>query len=88
MSGNHALTLYVRNHYWFCGRVLRAVDRLGLDVEVRNIWQSGTAAQELLQATGRQTVPVLRIRGDGGESRWMPESGEIIRYLETAAGEN
>ena len=88
MSGNHALTLYVRNHCWFCGRVLRAVDRLGLDVEVRNIWQSGTAAQELLQATGRQTVPVLRIRGDGGESRWLPESGEIIRYLETAAGGN
>lgn len=54
-------------------------------MEVRNIWESEEAARELLQATGRLTVPVLRIHDAGGDIRWLPESADIIRYLEARA---
>ena len=33
---------------------------------------------DLIAATGRKTVPVLKI-GDGPDARWMPESRDIIR---------
>ena len=43
------------------------------------------AFRELLQATGRTTVPCLRIeRGD--EVQWMFESMDIIRYLAAQHG--
>ena len=84
-TADTVLTLYARGGCWYCHRVLRAIGRLGLDVEVRNIWQSEEAARELLQATGRHTVPVLRIRDAGGDTRWLPESADIIRHLEARA---
>ena len=37
-------------------------------------------------ALGRGTVPVLRIEGDDGEVEWLPESAEIVRYLEAHFG--
>ena len=39
-------------------------------------------ADELIEARGRATVPVLRITSPGGEERWMPESRDIVHYLE------
>ncbi len=80
------MILYVRDYCGFCHRVLRVIDRLGLNVEIRNIWQSGEAERELIYATGRHTVPVLRIVDNTGDSRWLPESGDIIRYLEDKTG--
>ncbi len=85
MTADNVLTLYARDGCGYCYRVLRAIEHLGLDVEVRNIWQSEEAARELLQASGRLTVPVLRIRDAGGDIRWLPESADIIRYLEARA---
>jgi glutathione S-transferase len=36
----------------------------------------------LVAERGRRTVPVLRIRGEGGGAdRWMPESADIVAYL-------
>ena len=80
------MILYVRDYCGFCHRVTRVIDRLGLNVEIRNIWQSAEAESELLQATGRHTVPVLRIMDASGDSRWLPESSEIVRYLEEKFG--
>jgi glutaredoxin 2 len=34
-------------------------------------------------ATGTQMVPCLRIEQPAGPARWMHESLDIIRYLET-----
>ena len=53
------------------------------DVESRNIWQDGSAMQELEQATGRSTVPVLRIEDADGQVTWMPESSDIVQYLQS-----
>lgn len=70
----------------FCARVLRAVDALGLDVEFRNTLESSDHRRDLVEATGRATVPVLRIESEDGLVRWMPESADIIDYLEDVAG--
>lgn len=69
----------------FCSRVLRAVDSLGIEIEFRNTLDTPDYLEELIGATGRTTVPVLRIESDEGEVRWMPESADIIEYLERLA---
>jgi len=66
----------------YCNRVLRAVEHLGLEIEVRNIWQNPDYDKLLYQATGRRSVPVLEISDENNPSTWVPESGEIVRYLE------
>ena len=51
-----------------------------IEFPLRDINQDVEAYRELLAATGRGTVPCLRIqRGD--EVQWMFESLDIIRYL-------
>lgn len=76
-----SLTLYVRDYCLFCHRVTRTIAAAGLNVDVRNIWQDKGAARDLLEGTGRHTVPVLRIRNGDGSLSWMPESSDITRYL-------
>ncbi len=69
----------------FCARVQRAVDALGIDVEFRNTMTSPERFRELAEATGRTTVPVLRIGFEDGRVEWLPESADIIAYLEKFA---
>ena len=64
----------------FCYRVRGFMDDRGIEVPLRDVNSDAEAFRELLQATGRTTVPCLRIeRGD--EVQWMFESMDIIRYL-------
>lgn len=79
------LSLY---HYFgcpFCHLVRRAADGLGLEIEMRDILESSARRRELVEATGRQTVPCLRIESENGEIQWMHESRDIIEYLEKLA---
>ena len=71
----------------YCARVRRVIDRLGIDVELRDIFENQTYLKELNEARGRRTVPVLRIIGADGEERWMPESADIVRYMEATYGQ-
>ena len=80
------LALYHFDGCGFCTIVRRAIDELGLDVELRNIWDDPEHRRALAQARGRTTVPVLRITTPDGEDRWMPESRDIIRYLKQMYG--
>ena len=66
----------------FCRYVRTAIERLGIDVELRDINQNPGYREELVEARGRATVPVLRITAPSGEERWMPESRDIVAYLE------
>lgn len=69
----------------FCYRVRGFMDDHGIEVPLRDVNSDAEAFRELLQATGRTTVPCLRIeRGD--EVQWMFESMDIIRYLATQHG--
>lgn len=82
-GGQPRLILYHRNFRGFCRRVRNVMARMGIEVEQRNIWADRRYEQELVEATGRTTVPVLRLISDDGGSEWMPESLDIIRYLQT-----
>ena len=77
------LALYYSRSCPFCTSVRSAIDRLGLDVELREVFEEPSYREELVEARGRATVPVLRITSPDGEDRWMPESRDIVRYLET-----
>ena len=76
------LALYHSETCPYCALVRSAIDRLGLDIELREIYEDAEYRNELVDARGRATVPVLRITSPDGEERWMPESQDIVRYLE------
>lgn len=80
------LALYTSPSCAFCWRVSEVINRLGLEVEMRNVFKDQATREELLKARGRMTVPVLRIQSPEGEVRWMPESIDIIHYLEHTYG--
>ena len=80
------LVLYHYRGCMFCHVVNQAVERLGLEIERRDIFQDPAYRNQLLEARGRTTVPVLRIISTDGEERWMPESRDIVHYLDTTFG--
>ena len=79
------LALYYSRSCPYCHLVLDAVKRLDLDVELREVYEDPAYRNELIEARSRATVPVLRITSPDGEDRWMPESRDIVRYLEGLA---
>ena len=82
MLKNKSLILYVRDYCMYCSRVLRAANQLGMELEVRNIWEDPAFERELVEATGRTVVPVLAINDLEGDRTWMPESRDIIRFMQ------
>ena len=83
-----SLTLYMSESCGYCKHVLTALKPLDLEVEVCSIHREPGAREELRAATGRSTVPVLRIGAEepDADAVWMPESLDIIRELQRRAG--
>ncbi len=84
--GRDTLVLYHFESCPFCARVRAAIDRLDLNVELRDVRVEPRHWDDLVAARGRGTVPVLKIESADGAERWMPESADIIRYLDKAYG--
>lgn len=80
-----AYSLYRTSWCSFCARVEACIERLGLEVELRDIDAGADFRRELAEATGRETVPCLRTDSQGGEVSWLFESARIIEALEEAA---
>lgn len=80
------LALYYFSACPYCRRVLAALESLDVQVELRNIRAEPAFREALRAVRGRTTVPVLRISGEGGEDRWMPESRDIVAYLKERFG--
>jgi glutaredoxin len=80
------LSLYHYDGCPFCSFTRNAIDRLGIDVELRNIFEDSQHRDDLISARGRATVPVLRVSSPDGDDRWMPESRDIVSYLKTTYG--
>jgi glutathione S-transferase len=74
------LALYHFDSCPYCWRVRRALADLGVEVELRDVEEHPEHLRALLEARGRRTVPVLRIRRAEGDE-WLPESADIIAYL-------
>jgi glutaredoxin len=80
------LALYHFNGCPYCSRVRSEIDRLGIEVELRDVFQDAQHRDDLVDVRGRATVPVLRITSSDGEDRWMPESRDIVSYLHKTYG--
>ena len=74
------LVLYKYDSCPYCQRVLRAIDKLGLEVEMRDTMMTPAAREELYQRTGRTQVPCLFIDGEA-----LFESMDIVSWLEAYA---
>jgi glutaredoxin len=75
------LTLYYFPTCPFCLRVLWALKKLHLHLELKNIHKDAEAREELVAGGGRSTVPCLRITESDGTHRWMYESADIVAFL-------
>ncbi len=76
------LALYAYDSCPYCRRVERALSQLGIAVERRNTLRDRTHRDDLIDATGRATVPCLFIDGTP-----MHESADIVRWLRARAEE-
>ena len=83
------LALYMYPTCPYCRRVMTTLRRLGVEVEYRNIHANSAYRDELLEARGKTTVPVLRIESSDPdeEEEWMPESADIVQYLADRFGD-
>jgi glutaredoxin len=79
------LALYQLYACPFCVKTRRAIHRLNINIDIRDIGKQTSYRQELEQQGGRVKVPCLRIE-EQGEVRWMYESGDIISYLDQRIG--
>ena len=66
----------------YCSIAREPFERLGIEVELRDIQTNPQHRKDLINARGRGTVPVLRIMSSGVKDQWLPESRDIIRYIE------
>jgi len=82
MSDDPKLALYQTVFCPFCERVRGALRRLNVEIPMRDIDSRLEWRRELMDATGRQTVPCLRIESEDGAVEWLHESTDIIDYLE------
>jgi len=80
------LSLYLTEWCSYCVRVRRVIDELGVEIELRDVSEDRDHLQALVGATGRETVPCLRIDDPASDSQWMHESADIIQYLQTRFG--
>jgi glutaredoxin 2 len=68
--------------------VIKIINQLNVNIELRNIDENMKYRNELVSERGRATVPVLNIATPKGDERWMPESRDIIKYLEKMYNNN
>lgn len=76
------LALYFYETCWFSGKVRSTIERLALNIELRDIHKDRAHYERLVNEGGRQTVPCLRIEHEDGSAEWMYESADISAYLE------
>jgi glutaredoxin len=65
----------------FCIKVRREINRLSLNIELRDAQHDEQHRAALTQGGGRAQVPCLRISDTQGNSQWMYESSAINAYL-------
>ncbi len=85
-SQTKGLALYQFYACPFCTRTRRAIYKLNLSIETRDIRKHTHYREELEANGGKVKVPCLRIE-EAGNVRWLYESKDIIRYLNERFGE-
>lgn len=75
------LTLYQFKTCPFCVKVRREMRRLSLNIELLDAQNDLQNRTSLLNGGGQIKVPCLKITDTQGNSQWMYESTDIIKYL-------
>ena len=75
------LTLYYFPTCPYCQVVLECLDRLDLEIPMRDIQSEAGARDDLLEIGGKGQVPCLVIDG-----KPLYESDDIVRWLQANAG--
>ena len=76
------LALYQTQFCPYCMLTRRAIKKMELDIELRDINAHPEYRHELIAGGGMSQVPCLRIEDAAGNVRWMYESMDIIQYLQ------
>ena len=82
---NEQYVLYHTAACPFCRRVRAFLDRSGIEIPMRDTTRDTGAFRELLAGGGRSMVPCLKITNANGETTWLYESNDIIKYLSRVA---
>lgn len=75
------IVLYQYKTCPFCIKVRQEMRRLSLNIERRDAQPEGENRAALVSGGGKAKVPCLKITDQAGNSQWLYESGEIIKYL-------
>lgn len=67
--------LYSMDQCPFCKKVLRAIEKYGVDIEIADLYEENNS-NELEEKGGKVQVPALEIDGE-----IMYESSDIIKYI-------
>jgi glutaredoxin len=71
------LKLYYFESCPYCRLVINCIEEHNIKVDYMDIWSSEEILNDLINKTGRKTVPVLFI-----DEKPFPESSEIVKWLE------
>lgn len=77
------ITMYMKPTCPFCRRVAAVIDRLELEVEMKDIAEDEAFATELIEKGGKQQVPYLV---DTEHDVAMYESDDIVAHLQKHYG--
>lgn len=78
-----AITVYWRPHCGFCMRLEHEIERVGLPVERRNIWEDKDAAAFVRSvANGNETVPTVTV---GDVAMVNPRITEVVAAVQEHA---
>lgn len=84
MTKAHSIKNLALYHYQscpYCALTRRAIDKVGLRIERRDIQQNREHRNTLTQQGGKPQVPCLRIERDNGNVEWLYESSDIIQFI-------
>jgi glutaredoxin len=71
----------------FCLKTRRVMQRLSLDIELRDAQHDEAHRAALIAGGGKPQVPCLLITDDQGKQTWLYESDAINAYLNSEFGE-
>ncbi|MFW6265227.1 MAG: glutaredoxin family protein [Halanaeroarchaeum sp.] len=80
------IELYVQPGCPYCEKVERKLEELGLDYEEHTVSRLRFRRDEVEAVSGQKGVPVLVDPEHGVDG--MPESDDIVEYLERTYGQN
>ncbi len=81
-----SLALYQFSTCPFCIKVRQEMRRLSLPIEKRDAQHNSVHREQLLQGSGANKVPCLKITEANGQTRWLQDSAAIVAYLRERFG--